>query len=111
MNPTKNNKRSTHFYLWLYKFNTLILVQYKNLRKFGHGYVKYLLDYATNPKGQLLTPEEWAIDYANGRFNSAENDFLFPNRPQPKFSVYDEKPPSPKFGSYFNKDSFLLRQS
>ena len=89
----------------------MILVQYKNLRKFGHGYVKYLLDYATNPEGQLLRPEEWAIDYANGRFNSAENDFLFPNRPQPKFSAYDEKPPSPKFGSYFNKDSFLLRQS
>ena len=51
----------------------MILVQYKNLRKFGHGYVKYLLDYATNPEGQLLRPEEWAIDYANGRFNSAEN--------------------------------------
>ena len=87
-----------------------LLAQYKNLRKFGHEYIKYLLHYGTNPEGTLLKPTEWAI-------SRAENDFIFQNRPQPKlssktkFGGYEEEPPERKFGSYFNKDSFLLRQS
>ena len=87
------------------------------MRNFGHRYIKYLLNYAADPEGKLLSPKEWAIDHAKGRFEPAENDFNFQNRPQPnqpsgpKFGGFNEKPPSPKFGSYFNKDSFLLRQS
>lgn len=82
------------------------------------------MDYATNPEGQLLTPEQWGSEHLNGRLNSGEDDFAFMDRPQKKmqtaptygnggrYGVFvGETPPNPKFGSYFNKDSFLLRQS
>ena len=76
------------------------------------------MEYGTNPDGQLLTPEQWGSNHLNGRLNSGENDFVFMKRPQqtmPTGSQYGvfvgETPPNPKFGSYFNKDSFLLRQS
>ena len=76
------------------------------------------MEYGTNPEGQLLTPEQWGSNHLNGRLNSGENDFVFMKRPQQtmptgsKYGVFvGETPPNPKFGSYFNKDSFLLRQS